>query len=71
MSMDIKITEAIEAAVEEAGQPPAVAKRMVAWLEAINSGKENIDDPARSERRLEVLYEGTIVDKDNPLEGKS
>jgi len=59
MSLDIKITEAIEAAVEQEGQPAAVAKRLIAWLEAVNSGNEDIADTAQSDRHLDVLFEGT------------
>lgn len=61
MSLDIKITEAIEAAVEKEGQPAAVAKRLIAWLEAVNSGNEDITDTAQSDRHLDVLFEGTTT----------
>ena len=46
MSLDMKITEAIEAAVAEEGQPDVVAKRLIAWLEEINSGNEDLSDGA-------------------------
>ena len=64
MSLDIEITEAIEAAVEEAGQPATVAKRLIAWLEAINSGNEDLNDREQAERHLDVLYDGTVVNGD-------
>lgn len=62
MSLDIKITEAIEAAVAEEGQPETVAKRLIAWLEEINSGNEDLSDREQAERHLDVLYDGTVVD---------
>lgn len=62
MSLDIKITEAIEAAVAEEGQPDIVAKRLIAWLEEINSGNEDLSDREQTERHLGVLYGGTVVD---------
>ena len=62
MSLDIKIREAIEAAVAEEGQPDVVAKRLIAWLEEINSGNEDLSDGEQTERHLDVLYDGTVVD---------
>ena len=62
MSLDIKITEAIEAAVAEEGQPDIVAKRLIAWLEEINSGNEDLSDREQTEGHLDVLYDGTVVD---------
>ena len=57
------------AAVAEAAQPPTVAKRLIAWLEAVNSGNEDINDPAQAERHLEVLFEGTVVTSNSTSEG--
>ncbi|MXW05564.1 MAG: hypothetical protein F4Z81_10905 [Gemmatimonadetes bacterium] len=65
MSLDRKITEAIEAAVAEAGQPPRVAKRLIAWFESLNSGSEEINDASQAKLHLEVLYEGTVVSNEN------
>ena len=70
MSLDIKLTEAIKAAVEEAGQQPAVARQLIAWLRAINSGNEDISDSAQTKRRLEVLYDRTVVDQTSTSRGE-
>lgn len=62
MSLDVRITEAIEEAVEEAGQPASLARRLIAWFEAIASGNEDINDSAVTGRHLDVLFQGTEVE---------
>lgn len=61
MTLDARITQAIQEAVEEAGQPETLARRLVAWFEAVTSGNEDINDHAAAARHLEVLFEGTVV----------
>jgi len=39
MSLDQELVRAVEEAVNEAGQPPTVSKRIIAWLEAMSSGE--------------------------------
>ena len=65
MALDSRITEAIAEAVEEAGQPETLARRLIAWFEAVTSGNENINDQATTARHLEVLFEGTTVDENS------
>ena len=62
MAIDIRITQAINEAVREAGQPETLARRLVAWFEAVTTGNEDINDQATTARRLEILFEGTIVE---------
>lgn len=57
MSVDPKILEAVKAAVAAAEQPPALARRLVAWLEAVGDESEDINDVAATDRRLEIIYE--------------
>lgn len=61
MGLDPKITEAIEAATADSGQSPALARRLVAWLEAVTSGNEDVNNTAEADRHLEVLYEETAI----------
>ena len=65
MALDSRITEAIAEGVEEAGQPETLARRLIAWFEAVTSGNENINDQATTARHLEVLFEGTTVDENS------
>jgi hypothetical protein len=64
MSIDIKNIEAIKEAANEAGQPASLARRLIAWMEAVTSGNENLSDPASVERHLEVLYAETDANSD-------
>ncbi|MDD9973131.1 MAG: hypothetical protein OXU27_03945 [Candidatus Poribacteria bacterium] len=68
MTLDTRITQAINEAVEEAGQSEMLARRLVAWFEAVTSGIEDINDQAEAGRHLEVLYEGTTI-QDDDVEG--
>jgi len=56
MAIDPKMTEAIEDAVSESGQPTSLATSIVAWVSAITSGKEDPHDPTMAARRADVLY---------------
>ena len=61
MSLDPKITEAIEEAVKDAEQSPALARRLIAWMEAATSGNEDLNDPAATARHLIVLYDAVAL----------
>lgn len=54
--MDAKITQAIEEAVAEAGEDPAVARRLTAWMNAITTGNEGVNDVTSALRHLDGLY---------------
>ena len=56
--MDQKIREAIEVAVEEAGQDASLSRKLVAWFEELSSGNEQIDD---ADRHLKLLYDSTTL----------
>jgi len=57
VSLDPKIIEAIKCAVVKHGQPPALAQRLVAWLEGVADDSEDINDMAATDRHLEVIYD--------------
>lgn len=57
MSVDPKVKEAIEIAVNEAGQPEGLARKLTRWFDAIASGNEDISDTQSANRHLELLYE--------------
>jgi hypothetical protein len=56
--MDGKIQDAIRQAVAEAGQDPALARKLESWFEAIASGGEDIDD----KRARELIEEADQVE---------
>lgn len=57
--MDLKITEAIDTAVGEAGQPEGIARKLTRWFEAVASGNEDLNDTQATDRHLRLLYEET------------
>ena len=59
MTTDPKIREAIESAVQEAGQPRALANLIVAWFHAVASGNERLSSPHEDDRHLDLLYAKT------------
>ena len=61
MSIDQKITDAIRGAVASAGQPEAVALRLVAWFESLAEGNERLEDPDSVERHFDLLFQATVV----------
>jgi hypothetical protein len=56
MAVDRTIQEAVLASVREAGQPDQLAKKLLAWLEAIASGNEELTDLEAAQRHLELLF---------------
>lgn len=62
--MDGRIDEAIREAVSEAGQSEALAKKLIAWMDSVISGNENLADKQATELRLEVVYQATEVEED-------
>lgn len=61
MSLDPRIKSAVQEAVQELGQPSTVADRLVAWLESIADGNEQLSDRDSVHRRLELLYDSVVV----------
>jgi len=59
MSVDPKIIEAIESAVELHGQDKSLTSKIVAWLENLAAGNEELSDKASVDRYLDVLYGAT------------
>lgn len=67
MSLDPQIKEAIEIAVEQAQQSSTLARRITAWMEAVVSGNEDINDKNNARRHLELIFNNTEVPKNGEL----
>ncbi|WP_078630371.1 CxC ATPase DNA modification system associated small protein [Streptomyces roseochromogenus] len=65
MSLDLKISHAIREAVANSEQEPALAHRLITWMEAVTSGSEDLHDSSDTDRRLELLFSSTEVDDVN------
>ena len=63
-----EIKSAVYSATEKAGQEQVVANKIIAWLEALSSGNESLEDSESVKRHLDLLFE-TIVVPDNEIEG--
>lgn len=57
-SLDCEVIKAIEEAVSGAGQPNTVAKRLVAWLNAMSASDLSADDEREF---LTTVRDGIIV----------
>ena len=61
MAIDKTIKEAIENATKKAGQPGALSKKVLAWLQLVASGSEDLHDRETAQRHLEVLFDAVQV----------
>jgi hypothetical protein len=57
MNLDPKIQEAIRVAATAENQPPEFATKLAAWVDALTSGNERLDNNDSVRRHLELLYE--------------
>jgi hypothetical protein len=59
-----KIKSAIETAVAQEGQPVELATKLVAWIEQLMEGNEDIADNEAYSRRTGICFDATIVTTD-------
>lgn len=59
--MQRQIEDAIKCSVKRHGQAPELANKIIAWMKALASGNEQIDDGQRALQRVGVLYDATVV----------
>jgi len=57
LEIDKIVRIAVEEAVAANHQGPDVAKKIVAWIEALSEGNEELSSDDSAERHLAVLYE--------------
>ena len=62
--MKREIEEAIRTAVAESDQNESLSRRLVAWFDEVSSGNEMLTERESTDRRLERLYEDTILPED-------
>jgi hypothetical protein len=61
MAVDKTIRAAVEEVVREKGQSAQLAKKILAWLDVVVAGSEDVHDPEAAQRHLEVLFAATEV----------
>ncbi len=62
MPIDPQIESAIRTSVKGNKQTDSLADKLIAWVKAINSENEDINDLEAASRHLELIYEETIFD---------
>lgn len=62
MPMDVAVADAVLDTVSEHGQPDAVAKQLIAWLDSLADGKVSIDDAEDVSRRIETILDRVNID---------
>lgn len=68
MGLDRKVGDSIRQAVRDAKQSDEVANKIIAWLEALTGGNENLADRDATIKRLELLYSTTKCQDRRELE---
>jgi len=61
MTIDKRILEAIRTATDEFDQPEQLSNRIVAWMEELAAGNEDVNDDSAAQRRLESIFDATIL----------
>ncbi len=64
MSLNLKIEEAIQTAVQETSQNESLSRGLIAWFDAVSSGNEEFDKESTG-RRLEHIYDDTTLPRDD------
>ena len=64
-TLAVKLNEniklAIKSAVKDERQPPELANKIIAWMENLADGNEEIADPAAYKERCKLCFETTVV----------
>ena len=63
MALDYILHEAIKKAVEDEGQAESLASKIVAWVDGVITGNEDLDDVDSVSRRVRLIYEDTVIDE--------
>jgi len=67
--IDPILRKAIVQSTEMAGQPSDLALRLIAWIEALVSGNEELTDREATRTRMERLMEAIVVPADDDSGG--
>ena len=61
MKLNDKIKKAIETAVKDEGQPAELANKLIAWMESLTEGNEQVADVAEYTKRCKLCFDTTSV----------
>lgn len=60
MNLDRRVIAAIDEAVRESGETPALAQKITAWLDSLAGGNSRLSDRDTTERHVELLYQSVV-----------
>jgi len=60
-NIDPILEEALKNAVKDSGQPPALASRILAWMDELSSGGSDIDDKSEASQRLKLILDSVEI----------
>jgi hypothetical protein len=69
MSLDKRVVVAIQEAVRELGESPALAQKIVAWMDSLAEGNARLEDRDATQRQVELLYEEVVSAEEPEPEG--
>jgi len=61
MNLDKRVVAAIDEAVKELGESPALGEKISAWLESLAGGNARLADRDATDRQVELLYQDVAV----------
>jgi hypothetical protein len=64
MNLDKRVVAAINDAVQELGETPALAQKITAWLDSLAGGNTRLSDRDSTQRHVELLYENVGVGRE-------
>jgi hypothetical protein len=70
MSLDKRVEIAIDEAVQEIGETPALAEKIKAWLGSLVAGNDRLAERDSTERHVELLYSSVSAGADEGPQGE-
>ena len=70
MNLDRRVVTAIEEAVREQGETPALAQKITAWLDSLAGGNARVAERDSTDRHVELLYESVVTETEEDQSGE-
>ena len=64
MNLDRRVVTAIEEAVRDLGETPALAQKITAWLDSLAGGNARLSERDSTDRHVELLYRSVVAEAD-------
>ncbi len=70
MNLDRRVVAAIDEAVKELGETPALAEKITAWLDSLAGGNARLSERDSTDRHLELLYQSVVAETEEEQSGE-